>query len=630
MGSVKPWEVCCNCLSPGPRRQWAANLALGLEASPDCTPSTIIFQQPFEAQCTAEALLTGSPLNRVQHQVATDATPSTTIFRQPFEAQCTAEAPRYPGVSLGEGISTQAIGFAQSRGQIFRQSAEAQCTAEGKPFSARSAEQFWAGASDCLSYVDKGLRKESQRTQGKSLSSQVGWGGDSVSQQTSPFGLSQLTQESGRQGVRECEKDVITTWSQVPMHPASWSAMAGLCARKILDHTWDHESLLVSLVEELEKNSQEGTLSSWILEKACDATTMADNTPETWFRILRAAEDVALSARKSRKARKISVLSANVSSWRAEHRQWLASTGPEVALIQETHWTAETLAKEAIALAKLGYEVFAQPSPVRKQPVGGCAVVVKSHLKGAALHHYQDPSTGCGFEAVMVRFAGSNVAFISIYLQSGSFIDGVVNATILAELKSFLTTLRCPWFVAGDWNSDLQEVLATRLNEVLKGQFLGLGKGTAGGTNELDFALIHPSLHRLVHIVSDWAVPFKPHCALLFSWQAASTTDLVPGLRAIQDDFDKLLPEQKQEVGPVVSPGQVRILEFQADDSVSRRCAAFSATAESSGGLGVVQERGVTCQVWRMNPFGTPVKQNSWYGKIHAFWSENWKQKRRY
>ena len=405
------------------------------------------------------------------------------------------------------------------------------------------------------------------------------------------------------------------------MHPASWSAMAGLCARKILDHTWDHESLLVSLVEELEKNSQEGTLSSWILEKACDATTMADNTPETWFRILRAAEDVALSARKSRKARKISVLSANVSSWRAEHRQWLASTGPEVALIQETHWTAETLAKEAIALAKLGYEVFAQPSPVRKQPVRGCAVVVKSHLKGAALHHYQDPSTGCGFEAVMVRFAGSNVAFISIYLQSGSFIDGVVNATILAELKSFLTTLRCPWFVAGDWNSDLQEVLATRLNEVLKGQFLGLGKGTAGGTNELDFALIHPSLHRLVHIVSDWAVPFKPPCALLFSWQAASTTDLVPGLRAIQDDFDKLLPEQKQEVGPVVSPGQVRILEFQADDSVSRRCAAFSATAESSGGLGVVQERGVTCQVWRMNPFGAPVKQNSWCGKIHAFWA---------
>ena len=45
--------------------------------------------------------------------------------------------------------------------------------------------------------------------------------------------------------------------------------------------------------------------------------------------------------------------------------------------------------------------------------------------------------------------------------------------------------------------------------KVLKGQFLGLGKGTAGGTNELEFALIHPSLHRLVRIVSDWAVAFQ-------------------------------------------------------------------------------------------------------------------------
>ena len=61
--------------------------------------------------------------------------------------------------SLGEGISTHAIGSDQSKGKIFRQPAEAQCTAEGKPFSARSAEQFWAGASDCLSYVDKGLRR---------------------------------------------------------------------------------------------------------------------------------------------------------------------------------------------------------------------------------------------------------------------------------------------------------------------------------------------------------------------------------------------------------------------------------------------------------------------------------------
>ena len=556
--------------------------------------------------------------NRVQ-QEETGAISSTTIFRQPFEAQHTAEVPKLLSTSL-DGSSNFDLDSTQTTGNFLQRQGEAQCTVKGKTFTARSAEQFRVGASNCLAH-DKGLQDESQRTQGKSLASRGCWGGGSLSQQTSPLGLSQQTQDMRREQVRESEEDAIKAWSQVPMHLASWSAMAGLCARKILDHTWDHESLLVSWVEELEKTSQEGTLASWILEKACDATTMEDNDPETWFRLLRAAEDVALSTRKAKKARQISVLSANVSSWRAEHRQWLVNQGPEIALIQETHWSDSALAKETIAMAKLGYEVFAQPCPTRKQPVGGCAVLVKSHIKGAALHHYQDSSTGCGFNAVMARFAGTNVVFISIYLQTGSFIDGEVNAKILAELKSFLATLRCPWFAAGDWNSDLQEVLGTRLNEVLKGQFLGIGKGTAGGTNELDYALIHPALHRLVHIREEWAVPFRPHCALLFSWQMTSTSDLVPGLRAFQEDFEKISHEQKQEVFPVIVPEQIRMLEFLVDDESSRRCAAFSATAEAHGILGDAQERGVSCPVRRTNLIGTPVKQHSWYGKTHAFWA---------
>ena len=164
--------------------------------------------------------------------------------------------------------------------------------------------------------------------------------------------------------------------------PISWKAFAGLCARKVSNSHWDHESTLVHMVEFLDGASQENTLSSWILERACDATTMADDSPETWFRILRAAEDVALSTQKTKTPRQIHFLCANVSSWRAERRQWLVESGPEVALTQEVRWTADALAKEKIALAKLGYELHAQPSPTRKNSVGGIAVMTKAHLKG--------------------------------------------------------------------------------------------------------------------------------------------------------------------------------------------------------------------------------------------------------
>ena len=155
--------------------------------------------------------------------------------------------------------------------------------------------------------------------------------GSPQAQQTSPTGQSKTKSSGGLGPVRAGSEDVIATWSKVEMHPASWPAMAGLCARKIL----------------------------------CPERrpAMGDSSPETWFRILRAAEDVALMTKKTSEPRRFKIVSANVSSWRPEHRQWLVDTNPDVALVQETRWHEEALAKETIAMAKLGYEMYSQPSP---------------------------------------------------------------------------------------------------------------------------------------------------------------------------------------------------------------------------------------------------------------------------
>ena len=172
--SGRPSEVCAKCLSPGPMRHWAANLALGQETSLECISSTNhLFQQPFEAQCTAEASNLGFQ-NRVQ-QEETGAISSTTIFRQPFEAQHTAEVPKLLSTSL-DGSSNFDLDSTQTKGNFLQRPGEAQCTVKGKTFTARSAEQFRVGASNCLAH-DKGLQDESQRTQGKSLASRGCWGG---------------------------------------------------------------------------------------------------------------------------------------------------------------------------------------------------------------------------------------------------------------------------------------------------------------------------------------------------------------------------------------------------------------------------------------------------------------------
>ena len=64
-------------------------------------------------------------------------------------------------------------------------------------------------------------------------------------------------------------------------------ALAGLCARKILNPHWEHERVLVHMVETLEATSQENTLSSWILEKACDAAQKSGSGSLGQLRMLR-------------------------------------------------------------------------------------------------------------------------------------------------------------------------------------------------------------------------------------------------------------------------------------------------------------------------------------------------------
>ena len=663
-------------------RLWASHLALGTEVRQVNQPPSpgAIFQQPTEAQGVAKGPFSQRENLGCDTSFLKDKLPEGKNFRQPsvvqdaangdpsvlsaeqLQVEATARPPQQFCKGLGKesqrakGQSfalrgrggdpifqqTSPIGLREDHGPvegssssqdrrpptgaIFRQPTEAQRVAKG-PFAVESAMQLGTATSVSLRPQRQGHQGSNKSSQHKghkpSLCDKTGTMGG---REVSPLGLRESQSSRYQPQSRGGADNALAVWSEYPLEPTSWTAMASLCARKVLDPTWDHERDLVAMVEELEEATQEHTLASWILEKSCDATTMEDDSPETWFRILRAAEDVVLSTRRAPQPRQVKVLCANVSSWRAEHRQWLAVMNPDVALIQEVHWDAKALAKETVSLAKLGYELFSQPCPNRKQPVGGSAVMVRSHIKGASIKRYQDGNTGCGFEGVLVRFAGTNVVCVSVYLQSGQFVDGPVNAEILAELKCFLATVRCPWFIAGDWNSPLPEVLDTRLNEVFKGQFLGTGAGTAGGNNELDYALIHPALHRFVTVWQDWSVPFKPHCALNFVWQTKATRDLVPGLSVVGDDFEAIRPEQRQHVVQEAIPGQVNILEFEVSDPLSVQFAAFSATAEASGALGTIQGRGAQCSVRRMTPLSSPVKLVPWHGKEHAFWTrwESW------
>ena len=154
--------------------------------------------------------------------------------------------------------------------------------------------------------------------------------------------------------------------------------------------------------------------------------------------------------RKSRPCSKriLRVTCCNITTWRSEIKQWLASQG-EVILLQEHHLLASAVNAEIEALGAQGYDSFLVPATLgqgdRNSSREGVGILTKAHL-GARLRA-QFSTDGCGYVAVTLRTQGSDLTLISLYLQNSTGYASPVNLAILASLRDLRQNVRGPLLV---------------------------------------------------------------------------------------------------------------------------------------------------------------------------------------
>ena len=195
-----------------------------------------------------------------------------------------------------------------------------------------------------------------------------------------------------------------------------------------------------------------------------------------------------------------------------------------IVLLQEHHLTQEPLRQEEVAVSKAGYDMFAFPAARRGRSIqGGVAVVTRKHVGGHLVHHHSQER--CGFVVVAMRISGTDTIVVSLYLQCSIGLTSEPNVSILAELLALVKKWKGPWFVAGDWNVNVSEVLTKRIAEHVGAVFLYLGESSIeGGPNELDFGLASRRLASVLTVHHDWGVPLKPHAALQFDLKVSRLT----------------------------------------------------------------------------------------------------------
>ena len=311
----------------------------------------------------------------------------------------------------------------------------------------------------------------------------------------------------------------------------------------------------------------------------------------------------------------LQVLVFNATTWRSSLTAWCTELRPDLIFVQETHLVEANCATIAQQFAAYGYVASTLPAVAtgRGGCSGGLALLHRQHLD--VKHVLQFSLKGAGFLASEMRVKGFDLFVVTVYLQSGEGFQSAVNSEVLSRLIPFLKSVKGAYFVAGDFNDDLETLVATHIADEARGVWLGPGEPTVTGGGQIDLALVSKSLAPLTEVSLDWATPFKPHAALRWSLNLGAVCTLVPQLRGFQPCDPK-----PQAFVPCHTDRTLVLLDLPVDSKLTRAFADLSFASELAA-FGVSRGRGAAVECKRSPLQFQGIPQSAWGGRTAALWS---------
>ena len=392
-----------------------------------------------------------------------------------------------------------------------------------------------------------------------------------------------------------------------------WPKLLKILEKAQLSSLAEHEREIVALVTQLEPDLEEGSLAYWLCDRMLD---LLSRRAEDAVGCVEACKDVIAHAETGRRPSVFHIVSANVTRWRNEVKQWMADQKAGVALVQETHLLDKHEPAAHKGAEAAGFRMWMANSYETGQggSSGGVAVLAKRHLNFRFLDSFQ--LQGKGFLLAVARFAGSDVVFGSLYLETGQDLNTPTNAAILAKLVATLQALAVPWLVAGDFNCDLDTMRQTRLAETTNGAFLGAGEATCSTGGQIDYVWVHRRLQGLTDVNVDWEVPWRPHAALRVQlhWGVGQ----LPVLQVLKQPAVRAKGEESFSWSPAPF---VRVMSQVHINRPTRWLADFSHSVECSllvqGGGG----RGWNL-TWVRQPLAPQQPAGTqWKGNLAGYWN---------
>jgi hypothetical protein len=216
---------------------------------------------------------------------------------------------------------------------------------------------------------------------------------------------------------------------------------------------------------------------------------------------------------------------ANYTAWSQKCKEYLFDMQKVDIHIGIEHHIPEKGIKQARKeWRKQGFRLSPTPAhPTGRSAAGttgGVWVAASSHLNSYSLWQQQKLCTfrkaNRQWSSHMVRAGHSNILFIGVYLEPGAEAEKD-NIDTLADIADIVSSTKCSYIIAGDWNRTPAELAAAGWPHFIGGSIVTAGDQytcKSGSMRQIDYLVVSASLASEVTAELDNGSPWSPHIGI--------------------------------------------------------------------------------------------------------------------
>ena len=214
----------------------------------------------------------------------------------------------------------------------------------------------------------------------------------------------------------------------------------------------------------------------------------------------------------------------NVTNFGRQVIEWYWTRDTGIYIFAETHLDPQKHYETCQSLTVRGRTAFGTPAEPNQDKTGTHGGLLAIADPATGITQFEAYTVqGCGFQSFLWQATETTLLVIGLYMKTGETLQSETNATIMARLLALLTHTAHPFVCIGDCQNPPNVMAGTVLSSKFHFGILAPDHSVLSG-NTIDYAILHNTLAGTTTLLTEWAVPWRPHALLKLKFDIEAAT----------------------------------------------------------------------------------------------------------